>query len=434
MLLALDDTDGRDGGCTTHTALQVVAALDSIGVVLRSMPRLVRLNPNCPHKTRGNGAVVLDLALPTGPRVQVGLWDAQAVHAWPEGDEPDDMDAVLDAAWDVVRRVAQPGASPAVVASREALPAPVYWQTVQTEVRRDEALAVLPPTRRGDGRGLIGCAGALAWPGPASSYELIAYRQSSAWGTRRHVDATPLRGLDAEVTFHTWDAAEGTLACVPATACPVLAGLRGMDPAELRDMALPALTAASSEAIAAWMLWATNHASGDHVTAVASTSEAPPWSTVRLPARVIAAPRAQRGGHVHVAAHDGHGEGLLLVAFEPTKGLRDGARGLRPGDGVVATGAWDAEARSVRLESLQLVSASSRKVSNPVHCGKAMKHRGRVGGYRCSHCGAAAAEEAATWQERSAGAWEATVTARRHLHRPLAWQLATAQVMSRPPP
>ena len=59
-LIAFDDTDSRLGHCTTHLGYQVVSALLSEGCTFHRYPRLVRLNPNIPFKTRGNAAVTLD--------------------------------------------------------------------------------------------------------------------------------------------------------------------------------------------------------------------------------------------------------------------------------------------------------------------------------------------------------------------------------------
>ncbi|MER3408018.1 MAG: DNA-binding protein, partial [Nitrososphaera sp.] len=60
--IAFDDTDSRAGRCTTHLAFQVARKLlqqDMGGAQLIDYPLLVRLNPNIPWKTRGNGAVCL---------------------------------------------------------------------------------------------------------------------------------------------------------------------------------------------------------------------------------------------------------------------------------------------------------------------------------------------------------------------------------------
>ena len=57
--IGIDDTDSLKGGCTTYMTTLLVkefAEYDLIGY-----PRLVRLNPMIPIKTRGNGAVVFSV-------------------------------------------------------------------------------------------------------------------------------------------------------------------------------------------------------------------------------------------------------------------------------------------------------------------------------------------------------------------------------------
>ncbi|RLI34099.1 DNA-binding protein, partial [Candidatus Bathyarchaeota archaeon] len=62
--LGLDDTDSLKGGCTTYLAALLVERLSKIeGLTFTDFPGLIRLNPNIPWKTRGNGAVCLRLRL-----------------------------------------------------------------------------------------------------------------------------------------------------------------------------------------------------------------------------------------------------------------------------------------------------------------------------------------------------------------------------------
>jgi tRNA(Ile2)-agmatinylcytidine synthase len=56
-LLGIDDTDTRFGHSTTHLGYLVLRELARIGCTFSTYPRLVRLNPNIPFKTRGNAAV-----------------------------------------------------------------------------------------------------------------------------------------------------------------------------------------------------------------------------------------------------------------------------------------------------------------------------------------------------------------------------------------
>ncbi|MEM0501968.1 MAG: DNA-binding protein, partial [Thermoplasmata archaeon] len=51
MWIGVDDTDSSEGMCTTYLAPQILLKLN---LDLIGFPRLVRLNPNIPWKTRGN--------------------------------------------------------------------------------------------------------------------------------------------------------------------------------------------------------------------------------------------------------------------------------------------------------------------------------------------------------------------------------------------
>ncbi|MGA9388178.1 MAG: tRNA(Ile2) 2-agmatinylcytidine synthetase, partial [Candidatus Bathyarchaeia archaeon] len=59
MHVGLDDTDSVRRGCTTYVAALLVEKLEGLGASLFDYPNLIRLNPNVPWKTRGNGALCL---------------------------------------------------------------------------------------------------------------------------------------------------------------------------------------------------------------------------------------------------------------------------------------------------------------------------------------------------------------------------------------
>jgi len=63
VLVGLDDHDSPEGGCTTHFTTIFVRSIiqDRNEVRLLSLPRLVRLNPAIPWKTRGNAALALEV-------------------------------------------------------------------------------------------------------------------------------------------------------------------------------------------------------------------------------------------------------------------------------------------------------------------------------------------------------------------------------------
>jgi tRNA(Ile2)-agmatinylcytidine synthase len=435
MLLAFDNTDGPGGGCTTHAAFHVLLALPDLA--LRGLPRLVRLNPNVPWKTRGNGAVVIPLGRPEGPQVRVGELRGREVLAFPEGRPAAPTPEVLDRAWAALEGLAQKEAMPGLVLCAEAPPSALYWHAVRTFVPPTEAKAAcaelaLPHRAAGDGRGLVGSLAAAAWPGPPSSFEVIAYREPQRWGRARELDPAPLMGLDAAghgTTFHTVDPVARKLACVPRTPDPVLCGLRGRDPERLVAAAIPALARAAREPVDGWLLWASNQASGDHISPVHAVAEAPAMGTVQVEAEVTAPANRRQGGHAFVPLRDAAGLAFEAVAFEPTHAFRDVLSALLPGDRVVVVGAFSDGL--VKLEKLRIVApVSHRQKQNPAcpDCGRRMRSKGPSTGFRCSGCKKRLPPSAMEWLESPRGvttAWhEPPVMARRHLHRPAAWEPA----------
>jgi tRNA(Ile2)-agmatinylcytidine synthase len=59
LYIGLDDTDSPNGGCTTHIVALLVQKISDMGISFIDYPNLIRLNPNVPWKTRGNGALCL---------------------------------------------------------------------------------------------------------------------------------------------------------------------------------------------------------------------------------------------------------------------------------------------------------------------------------------------------------------------------------------
>jgi tRNA(Ile2)-agmatinylcytidine synthase len=60
--IGLDDTDSTRRGCTTYIAALLAEKLTKLGATFIDYPSLVRLNPNVPWKTRGNGALCLRIS------------------------------------------------------------------------------------------------------------------------------------------------------------------------------------------------------------------------------------------------------------------------------------------------------------------------------------------------------------------------------------
>ena len=416
MLLGVDDTDSLEGGCTTHVAVQLVLRLgEELGLVLLEHPRLVRLNPINPWKTRGNAALVLRLGEPAGEPLAVGSWDGSPIEAYPGGKDVPPSEEVLEVAWGEVRSNTWPEdgrTNPGLVLAKRSPPREWYRSALDRLLEVDTMEEFLEQEgllhrEEGTGRGIIGAASAMAWPGEPHSWEVLAYRNREQWGTRREVDAASVRGMDRRcaTTFDSLDPGTGGLTMVPSSPCPVLWGIRGTDPEDLvlaKDMV-------GGEAPCGWMVFRTNQATDDHLVP-STVAEVAPYTSVALDGRVLTGPRTIAGGHVIL-------------------GFADGDAHIEPGDRLVVCGSVRPDPRTVNLEKFKVLSLASPtlhiKVANPKcpECGKGMKSVGADAGYRCVKCGTQADEADAHFEERprdiAPGWYEVPPGAWRPLARPL---------------
>jgi tRNA(Ile2)-agmatinylcytidine synthase len=434
MLLGVDDTDSLAGGCTTHVAVRIALRLgEEMGLVLLGNPRLVRLNPSNPWKTRGNAALALHLGLPAGSGVDVGLWDGDPIVSFPEGEDVPPTKEVMDTAWDVVQTLTwrEDGrTNPGLVLVDAPGPDQQYDMALHSMVdprvltRRLEREGVLHRAE-GSRRGLVGASAAVSWRMQTTTWELIAYRPKDRWGQPREVDPTSVEEMDKRnpSTFDSFDPGSGGLTMVPASPCPVLFGIRGTDP----EVLPAALRQVRSEPFQGWALFVTNQATDDHLT-VKGLGEVTPYESVVVRGTVSKAPVTIPGGHVILEITDGDAT-LAAAAYEPTKEFRDLVRKLAPGDSILACGSVRDEPRTVNLEKVKIIDLGDPtarvKVSNPAcpDCGKSMKSMGADAGYRCMRCGTKATEDEATFEEGprdvEPGWYEVPPDARRHLARPL---------------
>lgn len=409
-LLALDDTDTRTGGCTTHTAYRLAHALERADGPLREWglveaPRLVRLNPAAKHRTRGNGALVLAIGKrPLERRIRIGTWpDGTPIRVasgppeegcWPE---PDALNRLMGL---VQRHLPEPGEGeadpqPGAVLLPQPPDVELYRLAVSRMVSTADAWTQAPEgTLRltpGPLRGETGALAAGAWPAdrPTSghparwSWEYICYRDPSAGDrqARLPTDFTKRLAL-LEGGFDNLDPLEARVRAVPRTPCPVLFGVRGREPHVLVD----AFTGPGFTSTPGWLLL-TNHATGDH--ARYAPSQAGPHQVTRASVRITGRPVRRRGGHLFVPA-DLRGQAVTLAAYEPTKELRAPLEATRPGDRlrIVARARDDPHLLAVEAFMVEGLVPRERPGGNPrcPECGGATKSRGAGAGFRCPRC------------------------------------------------
>ncbi|MDE1819529.1 MAG: DUF1743 domain-containing protein [Euryarchaeota archaeon] len=434
--VGIDDTDSPKGGCTTWVLSEVLrrVAREGDGIDLIGPPRLVRLNPNIPWKTRGNAALAARFGRGRGPSHRVGASRGVPLLAHDRADplRPPQVDRLWEIVLDVVARASdrsEPGTDPTVVLAPGALPSELYWRAVREVVPwrevREELLKVkgLRFAAYGSGQGLVGATAAISWPGRRATWEAIAYRGPSRWGTPRHVDGESVRRVAEryEETFLSFDERTRRTLVAPHTPCPILFGLRALTPSRL-PRAVEEIEA--GEELDRWVLFRTNQATGDHLLP-RPLSETSPGTSGVYQGVVARAPEPLPGGHVLLTLSD-DGLSLGCVAFEPTKTLPRLARELLPGDQVRVWGSYPCErvgARRLRLEGMELLRARPLwlKRHNPrcPRCQKRMRSLGAGKGFRCGACGGRSPPESAsgTWLPRShlQGVYLPTPSARRHL-------------------
>jgi len=373
--IGLDDTDSPSGMCTTYVGSMLMLELLKRGFSLAEFPYLVRLNPNVPFKTRGNGAVSLHIRCEA--RVE-DVADAvkRVLETYSEKHSKTDPTAVI------VRGSAGELKTVYQRALTELL-APSHVEKLLRKVGAE----VLGGRK---GRGLVGAAASIgAYMLDVYTYELLLYVPP---GTTKPVRAASegvveLDRLLRPLTFANVDYGAARVLATPRGPDPVLAGIRSTNPLILSSIArrLAEMWGASLAVI-----FKTNQATGAHLFKVKPISKLRSYDSVIVQGRVAAPPTTLRGGHVALTVGDGTGS--ITCVFYRETGLHKVAKLLREGDSVEIGGGvvprrWGLTLNAEYLRVLETVPLS--KLENPrcPRCGKRMKSLGRRGGFKCTACG-----------------------------------------------
>ncbi|NOZ76403.1 MAG: DUF1743 domain-containing protein [Euryarchaeota archaeon] len=406
LYIAVDDTDSREGMCTTYLGAVLRDRLSSTAELAEA--RLVRLNPNIPWKTRGNAAVCLRL----------------------EGADKKKAEEMAVRTVEELADFSGAETNPGVVFFRGEVPGEFtgfYYRALRGVVELGEAedLAAsfgAETVRYKNGRGVIGALAAIgAELSGDRTYELITYRPRARWGTQREVDPSSVREMDRAtrpLTFNNLDPETGRVLIAPSTPCPILFGIRGEDPDTLeRARAMVVSEAAERE-----MLYVTNQGTDAHLQEVPRIAEVRPYSSVVLEGTVAGRPRFTKGGHLFFPLTDG-ADTLDCAAYEPTKGFRFTVEKLLPGDRVRVYGGVR-ENGTVNLERLDVLEL--REVVEELNplcdaCGRRMESAGAGQGFRCKRCKTKKAEKMRVRRPRQLrpGAYQVPPGAMRHLTKPL---------------
>jgi tRNA(Ile2)-agmatinylcytidine synthase len=408
--VGIDDTDSKTGMCTTYLCSVVVDKLKACGYHVDGNPRLIRLNPFAPHKTRGNGAVSFKLILKT----------------------KEEENLIKNIILELVEELAEmhePQTNPGVVFYHGKIIPPLKKYAIKTirnivSIKDAEKLANEVDAeiiKYKNGRGIIGALAAIGCPLDDKTYELLAYRQPEFCGKKRMVDQNSVVEMNMETYPATFDNLDsGYMTITPHTPCPVLYGIRG----ENVDVLLDAQKMIKTyEPIKSTMVYVTNQHTDLHIQNARNIAEIKKFQSYGVDGTIQNLPKTIEGGHVIFTLFDESGE-VECAAYEPTKDFRDTIRHLRPGDHLMVYGGVGGKG-TLNLEKIKIIQlAKTYESNNPrCKCGKRMKSAGKNKGYKCPSCGSkfqeAAKEIVEMERQVYEGFYEVPPSARRHLSKPL---------------
>jgi len=402
--IGLDDTDSSRGGCTTYLACLLMERFRENSTV--SLPRLIRLNPAIPFKTRGNGAVSFKIM----------------------GDV--DIDAIMKTCREYLKRygmIQDPRTNPGVVIVEEITEEMREFanRALRDVVNLKSAKKLIddwkiPHIALKNGRGIIGALASIALDVPSPTYELLAYRHPSMFGRKRYLDRESIFMADETVYPLVWDTVDREnqkIVLAPNSPDPVLYGLRGADIHSIIRSGL----LIKGEKPDKFQLFVTNQSTDMHYIHEDEVDELKNYRSYIIEGEVLAPPDVIRGGHVFFHINTRFGK-VRCGAYEPTRQFRKIVRKLTKGDKIRVWGSL--KKNTLNIEKLEIMELERvMEIRNPYcHiCGKSMESAGSGKGYRCRRCGTFAWEKITEEMERGVekGLYEVPPVARRHLSKPL---------------
>jgi tRNA(Ile2)-agmatinylcytidine synthase len=419
MHIGIDDTDSRKGGCTTYLAAVLVEKLVKFRVKFLDYPRLIRLNPNVPWKTRGNGALCLSLVYCT--------------------ELEEEIKKTARTLWEKHSAISERGTDPGIVFYKNRqIPTELKTFSKKTEtsiVTLKEAMTLIKKFHAeaigcNSKRGIIGALAAIGETLEDDyTYELIAYRTPENLRTKRRVDEASIFEMDRltlPYTFNNVDMEKGRVVITPRGPDPILLGIRGETPTAVkRAYEMVKLL----EPVERWMIFRSNQGTDTHLKQVDTLSKTDPYCSVVAKGTVSKTPRIIPLRHVIFAIKDETAE-VDCAAYEPTGNLRKIARELLVGDNIEVYGAvhkpTPTKPLTINLEKINILNLHPKiLVENPFcpNCGKRLKSMGKNQGVRCEKCGSRFADlrkkETLVPRTIKAGLYLTSTRSQRHLTKPL---------------
>lgn len=443
--VGFDDTDSPAGMCTTYLAYVIAGLIRHRGgrgkkgthartvrhssknntshnrryagtAEFLDYPRLVRLNPNVPWKTRGNGAVSMRIRTSDPHGIKGMIKDAVFAHA-----------------------DTKHGANPGLVFFEgDAIPSKIaefsrlaLWQLINRgSAKKFAQRCGLEYHHMGNGQGIIGAIGAIGYEWDDHTLELLSYRRPSMCGTPRvisHASVKKMQRLTAPRTFNSYDESRRRILITPRGPDPVFYGIRGED---AQSLVSASHMIQSAESMDGYMIFRTNQGTNAHLRNKLDHTSAKPyasgWVSGTVDACMTDPANEGRGGHVFFEIKADR-QRIRCAVYKPTA-MTHVARALLPGDMVRVGGgvrrAFNGLPRVLNAEYIEVLSLSrDTYLANPTCtlCAKSMKSKGVGQGFECTRCEGQHADSKCTYERPrtiAPGLYIPDVGAQRHLTRP----------------
>ena len=398
--IGLDDTDSVEGGCTTWDFHLLLSYIEDSGYEIKS-PRLVRLWPFAPDRTRGNAALSAEVIIAPEQEQEfkkiLGNWFEERYRSQ-EGIKPKEDTAHPSLVWSPVQ-----------------LPEEWYWEAVRGYIKPDERVKQLNDQTgvnywfEGSNRGVVGATSSISWRGSEDwTWEATAWREKSAIGKRRVVPTTSVFEMSEKFpsTILNRDPNAGKSLISPRTPCPVLYGIRSEEEDVAKDAHLFLQCDDDVEKAAAMRVHRSNQATGDHIKEVKMGV-------------VISSINEVKGGHASIFVFS-EGKRYALVAFKQGGAVNSLLRRTVIGD-IVEWGGLVSLDGEFHLESLSVVDAVPRSLQRPLClCGQRFQRQGIGQPLRCQSCGELSNSVWCSNIFQDENVWvQPHPTHRRHLAKPL---------------
>ncbi|ABW01009.1 TiaS agmantine-binding domain-containing protein [Caldivirga maquilingensis] len=351
--VGIDDTDTYDKGCTTYVMYNMLKEFLKTKGEWRiiTYPRLIRLNPNVPFKTRGNAAVSVGLNV-DDPR------EALELAEW-----------AVDAYSHKIGKT-----SPGIVVSISNNEHWIYWKALSDVIPLNAAvkwMSKLGVIYRG-GRGVIGAlASVMADLSQDSTLELLAYSESTP---KPSIPIDLVKKLNDSTTPLTFENVSGDYVLIqPHGNDPVIFGIRGDSPYHIIHFASMLINEVDVEP--RWLIYLTNQATGHHLNSIMNK----PYTTGYVEGSVNEV-RLVQGGNIEIRVNSTHVFSYRHYGF----------KSIDKATYLIAYGGFKPGVNSLDLYMEGGVALMLNNiVKNPrcPRCGSNLESTGRVGLLKCPKCG-----------------------------------------------